>query len=483
MKFKLKCAKPIIYGGLAFFISGCATMQDLGSNYGQELGCLTGMVAGAIIGNQVGSDSTGAMIGAGIGTAIGCYAGSVWQSRMQALKAVAQEENLTMTVEPLQTATSSRQPKEVGLVAQVEDTSMFAIGSSELTTDGRRKVQKIAAVFAQELSSDDDTSSQRLLVVGHTDATGSAELNKRLSEQRARNVSHILQQAGIAANRIYYQGAGSSRPIADNRTIQGRNQNRRVEINAIASEELLAQRVEAESANAKYLAFGTSTKPAPSSNLQQQNQANTLARYRPPRMVAPAIGPAPKVDFGGMPRQADARNIVSTIKPKSGGFSFISSAHASDIPIQNCSYDEPRASGEVLSLESGKPLVAHNTRDYLPGYNNRVWANTVNGHLVTISPVSILRDNAAVSRQPFLEIVEGYKSGNRKSGYKLNAVASTFEGEDEVLYRIHIVDKNSPIRCADIVFDKRDAKASAGQLFYPVGSKEYIAKFIPIRTR
>jgi outer membrane protein len=65
-------------------------------------------------------------------------------------------------------------------------------------------------------------------VVGHTDSTGSEAHNQRLSERRAEAVSAYLQRKGIAVGRLSAFGAGESEPIADNRTAEGRAQNRRV---------------------------------------------------------------------------------------------------------------------------------------------------------------------------------------------------------------------------------------------------------------
>ena len=67
-------------------------------------------------------------------------------------------------------------------------------------------------------------------VEGHTDSTGSASLNQRLSENRASSVANYLMQRGVPSNRIEAAGYGFSRPVADNSTEYGRAQNRRVEI-------------------------------------------------------------------------------------------------------------------------------------------------------------------------------------------------------------------------------------------------------------
>ncbi len=69
------------------------------------------------------------------------------------------------------------------------------------------------------------------LVEGHTDSVGPADRNERLSWQRAESVRrHLIDQFGIAPERLRARGVGESRPIADNATQEGRLRNRRVEI-------------------------------------------------------------------------------------------------------------------------------------------------------------------------------------------------------------------------------------------------------------
>jgi outer membrane protein OmpA-like peptidoglycan-associated protein/outer membrane protein assembly factor BamB len=67
-------------------------------------------------------------------------------------------------------------------------------------------------------------------IAGHTDSTGSEELNQRLSELRAGAVASWLIKQGVASKRIRTRGYGESRPVADNSTEEGRRRNRRTEI-------------------------------------------------------------------------------------------------------------------------------------------------------------------------------------------------------------------------------------------------------------
>jgi outer membrane protein OmpA-like peptidoglycan-associated protein len=66
-------------------------------------------------------------------------------------------------------------------------------------------------------------------MAGHTDDVGEAVDNQRLSERRAGAVRRYLIEQGVDAKRITYQGYGESRPVAENDTAEGRQQNRRVE--------------------------------------------------------------------------------------------------------------------------------------------------------------------------------------------------------------------------------------------------------------
>ena len=70
-------------------------------------------------------------------------------------------------------------------------------------------------------------------VEGHTDSVGSSSSNQRLSESRAASVKAFLINKGVSASRLSSTGYGESRPIADNGTKEGRQLNRRVEINLV----------------------------------------------------------------------------------------------------------------------------------------------------------------------------------------------------------------------------------------------------------
>ena len=70
---------------------------------------------------------------------------------------------------------------------------------------------------------------KRVVVEGHTDATGGAAVNERLSRGRAQAVRAYLVNRGVAPGRLVAAGFGERRPVASNATVQGRERNRRVE--------------------------------------------------------------------------------------------------------------------------------------------------------------------------------------------------------------------------------------------------------------
>ena len=75
-----------------------------------------------------------------------------------------------------------------------------------------------------------DNPGLKVGIEGHTDSTSTAARNKTLSQQRAESVVSVLMKAGIDAKRLSAKGWGQDKPVADNKTEEGRAKNRRVEI-------------------------------------------------------------------------------------------------------------------------------------------------------------------------------------------------------------------------------------------------------------
>ena len=103
----------------------------------------------------------------------------------------------------------------------------FATGSAEILAVSHGLLDEVAKVLA------DNPQIELLQVEGHTDSTGTAALNRRLSQQRAESVMKYLASRSVAAGRMQARGFGPDKPIADNATDDGREKNRRVEFNIL----------------------------------------------------------------------------------------------------------------------------------------------------------------------------------------------------------------------------------------------------------
>jgi len=102
----------------------------------------------------------------------------------------------------------------------------FERGSASLTAESRTALMQLAQVLL--------TYPQfRIRVSGHTDNTGRAEVNLRISRQRASAVADFLTDNNVSENQVIAQGYGATRPIADNSTEDGRAANRRIEISYV----------------------------------------------------------------------------------------------------------------------------------------------------------------------------------------------------------------------------------------------------------
>lgn len=119
-------------------------------------------------------------------------------------------------------ATVKQEPR--GMVITLSGSVLFASAKSELLPAAQLKLNDVANALIKE-----DPLS-KIVVEGHTDSQGGAPYNQELSQKRAQSVRDYLVSRGIAGDRVTSQGFGPSRSIADNKSPEGRANNRRVEI-------------------------------------------------------------------------------------------------------------------------------------------------------------------------------------------------------------------------------------------------------------
>lgn len=111
-----------------------------------------------------------------------------------------------------------------GMVITLSGNVLFETNKSKLFPNAEVKLNDVATALTQQ-----DPDSQ-IVVEGHADSQGDDQHNLELSQARAEAVREYLVSRGIAADRIVAKGYGETRPVADNKSPEGRANNRRVEI-------------------------------------------------------------------------------------------------------------------------------------------------------------------------------------------------------------------------------------------------------------
>ena len=119
---------------------------------------------------------------------------------------------------------ASVKQEERGMVITLSGSVLFASGQSELLPSAQAKLSEVSDALTQQ------NPDAAIVVEGHTDSQGKPDFNIELSTKRAQSVRDYLASHGVAQDRIRAVGVGFSRPIDDNKTAEGRANNRRVEI-------------------------------------------------------------------------------------------------------------------------------------------------------------------------------------------------------------------------------------------------------------
>jgi len=120
--------------------------------------------------------------------------------------------------------------QNIALVKQKETFAFadiyFPSGKAAITPKAEAKLEGLYKVLS-------DNPELKVEIAGHTDGLGSNRVNLKLSQSRAEAVKTWLEAKGIAADKLVAKGYGEDKPIASNKTRDGRAQNRRIEINVL----------------------------------------------------------------------------------------------------------------------------------------------------------------------------------------------------------------------------------------------------------
>lgn len=207
--------------GSTLVLSGCGASRTVqGAGIGAGAGAAVGAGVGAIAGG-----GRGAAIGAGIGTILGGAAGAIIGKKM---------DKQAAELEQIEGAQVEKVNEGEAIKVTFESGILFATNSSTLSSASRLSLDK----FASSLLNNPDTEVE---IYGHTDSSGSDAINNPLSQRRAESVYNYLTSKGVSGSRMKSQGFGSTKPVSSNGTVEGRAENRRVEVFILPNSKMIQE--------------------------------------------------------------------------------------------------------------------------------------------------------------------------------------------------------------------------------------------------
>jgi outer membrane protein OmpA-like peptidoglycan-associated protein len=191
----------------------CATKKQTGAAVGAGAGAVVGGAVGAAAGNT----AVGAIIGAAVGGAAGFIIGDYMDRQAAEMERDLEGARIERVGE--------------GIKITFDSGILFDVDRADLRPEAQQNLTELAGI----LNKYDDTI---ILVEGHTDSSGPEEHNMGLSRRRAESVAHYLSLQNVQPGRFSTIGYGEAQPIASNDSVDGRQQNRRVELAIMANEKL-----------------------------------------------------------------------------------------------------------------------------------------------------------------------------------------------------------------------------------------------------
>ncbi|RUO39467.1 hypothetical protein CWE22_09205 [Pseudidiomarina aestuarii] len=192
-------------------LTGCANSGWSNTQKGATIGA----VAGALIGKGTGDHDKSRYVW---GAAVGALAGAAVGNYMDQQEEEFRQELAGSGVQVIRDGDNIR--------LQLPSNITFDTNSAVISQSFAPVLTDVGKVLQRY-------EKTTLVIEGHTDSTGSAEYNQRLSENRALAVRNQLNGNGVDSRRLTTLGFGESQPIASNETAAGRTQNRRVELRIV----------------------------------------------------------------------------------------------------------------------------------------------------------------------------------------------------------------------------------------------------------
>lgn len=419
--------KTCIVLAIGLLSSGCATgpngkplsleqslkttfaSDDPCSNNSRNSGIAIGALVGVFLGKASGaSNDESLLLGGAAGALVGGLIGADMDRRRCELSKIAKKYDLDVTFKDISidgapiangaaangqigtrttisAANLQTHPVSTVSVLAIRDKESgktpghFETGSDRLTPKAQDYFGAIAEQYAHNvaLESEKDPKKReaalkqysldrRILLVGHTDDTGSSRSNADLSERRARAVAEYLKRKGVPEANIYFQGAGETYPVADNRTEEGRATNRRVEIVEAADESGFKGYLEARKPNlALYRANSLQAAPTTADAVGPSTDKATKAGKPAAVALAIASRQSKKTSPAGSAIKNSNKAVVATGTGKTS-----KPASAPDITNATTSQQRPAGNG-LLAAKTNRSSSSVQTESTGPATKSK----------------------------------------------------------------------------------------------------------------
>ena len=214
--------KYLALTALGFFLSGCTGV--LTKNQAALVGALTCGAAGTAAGGII-THNTGHRLSEGAAIPIGAVTGAVICGGLAYLMTEDPKPKPAPPPPPPPPPAPKPKPKPAPKVERtiILDDVLFDFDKSNIKPEAGAILDRLVAFMKEN-------KVKKAALSGHTDNVGTDAYNKKLSERRVNSVKAYVIKKGVEAGRVSGQGFGESKPIADNKTKEGRAKNRRVEI-------------------------------------------------------------------------------------------------------------------------------------------------------------------------------------------------------------------------------------------------------------
>lgn len=467
-------------------LNGCASTDGMSNT---ALGCMGGALLGGIGVLANTGDAKKALVGALAGGIVGCGIGAYIDAREKKLKELAEQNSLKPEFERIaldeKNGTSFSYDAEENLIAsQVSlstDKPMFASNKAQVTDPQQLKNLR---GFLKGYIEDLDEGS-KIYVVGHTDSSGSAVYNQKLSERRAKFIADELVKAGADPERIFYEGVGESQPVASNQTEEGKRKNRRFEL-----VDVMLDKKDEKGPQMNMVPDEQVVQVASAKKTRIENVINDSPMVDKKTQTAQIKAPEPKVKATSKRRseslglngvalsQFDQSLVMVALgeREKESSMPFFPTAQADEASvIGSCAYTAPVAESNLKSY-TDRPIQKAKVSESIKNLYGTAWYGMASTTGVTIGPVGIEKDTLNPTHTPYISFYKNYDGSATTPDYKYPVSVETYRGDGTVLLRMFAKEDDALVRCTDVVFNTNGEKTTRASAVIYQENQDLMAK-------